>query len=153
MSTPFGSRCCFILFCWGMVAQGSLVRMAVSVPTLKSLSYPLSQGALSHHLRFLLSQRVLSSARQLRLQDSCPFPLLSLLLWGLVPPMSWKSSGVTSMTLFPNLSNGKHKLSLWYANTGLLTSTLRHDLWLTSGSLYSKCHLCLYFSKPCPAFL
>lgn len=39
---PFGSLCCFVLFCWRMVAQGALVRMAVcphtQEPELPSLS-------------------------------------------------------------------------------------------------------------------
>lgn len=81
------------------VAQGTLVTIAVSVPMLKSPSYPLSQGALRRHLNFLPSQRVLPIRRQSCLVDSCPFPLLSLLLWVPVPPMSWKTLGVTSMTL------------------------------------------------------
>lgn len=104
------------------VAQGALVRMAVSVPMLRSRSYPLSQGALSHHLNFLQPQCILSSARPSFPVDSCPFPLLSPLLWVPVLPMSWKSLGVTSKIQFPNLYNGKHKLSLWDSNTGLLTS-------------------------------
>lgn len=57
-------------------------------PMLKSLCYPLSQGALSHHLNFLHPQCILSSARRSCLVDSCLFPFLSLLLWEPVPPMS-----------------------------------------------------------------
>ena len=43
---------------------------------------------------------------------------------------------------FPYMYHGKTNLSLWISNVGMLTLTLNHALWLTTGSLHSKCHFC-----------
>lgn len=129
------------------VTQGMLVKMAVSVPMLKNLSYPLSQGALTHHLNFLFFQHALPLSQIILPVDSFPFPLLSLLLWVL-----WKTLGVTSMTLsFLICIMGRKFEFLWDSNTGLLTSILKCVLWLTTELLHSKCHLgCVFLNYAMP---